>query len=105
MDKVSENEKYLKVLDELDSLNDQLRNMHTYYDSTVQEMKSKYNEKWSKANEIRDSFSQFKREIAKASENSKTGKPLSEKASRSNQQMNRFLTLTSRGCRSMNKMS
>lgn len=71
-----EKEKYLMCVQEVDRLDNELKNIHSYYESTISEMKVRLEDKVHKANEIRDAFIAFKREVAKDSENSKTGKPI-----------------------------
>ena len=63
----------------LKSVNDARGNLHqtqAQFDNTAMDLQTKLDEKESKATEIRDSFVQFKCEIAIAAENSRTGKPI-----------------------------
>lgn len=53
--------------------------MQDYYSTTIGEMKARLQEKETKAQDVQDSFAEFKREIAKAAVNSKTGKSISLK--------------------------
>ncbi len=71
---LGDQEKFFKVLQEVEETNEEYMNVQAYYDSTIQDMKSKLEEKEAKANEIKEAFLEFKREIAKDSVHSKTGK-------------------------------
>jgi hypothetical protein len=52
---------------------------YSYYDATIRDMKEKLEEKEHKANEIKEAFLEFKREIAKEAVHSKTGKGIPPK--------------------------
>ncbi|CAK9107551.1 Coiled-coil domain-containing protein 96 [Durusdinium trenchii] len=53
-----------------------LKRTREAYDKVAMELQTRLDEKEAKALEIRNSFAHFKREIAKAAENSRTGKPI-----------------------------
>lgn len=84
----AEYDRLLKTYQEVDFLNEELKNIQNYYDATVQEMKLRLEEKEMKATEVKESFMSFKREIAKAAEFSKSGKPIPPKVSRENSSSN-----------------
>ncbi|PRP80692.1 hypothetical protein PROFUN_11651 [Planoprotostelium fungivorum] len=73
----TEQERVVKTLQELDFLNEELKNIQSYYDATVQEMKQRLEEKEFKATEVKEAFTLFKREIAKTAEHTKTGRCIS----------------------------
>eukprot|EP00002_Diphylleia_rotans_P021843 TRINITY_DN4261_c0_g2_i1.p1 TRINITY_DN4261_c0_g2~~TRINITY_DN4261_c0_g2_i1.p1 ORF type:complete len:631 (-),score=212.53 TRINITY_DN4261_c0_g2_i1:818-2710(-) len=72
-------QRYLKCLAGLDELRDELGKVKTQYDRASIELKSKVDEKDTKATEVRNQFMLFKREIALAAQNSRTGKPIPPK--------------------------
>ena len=75
-------ERVLKVFQEVDSLSLELRNAEDYYETTISEMNTRLEEKEAKAKDVKESFIEFKREIAKAAINSKNGKPITMKVNR-----------------------
>ena len=63
----------------MNELRDELKRLQRQYDKTATEMNRRLQDKESKANEIKDAFMDFKREILKGAENSRTGKPIPPK--------------------------
>jgi hypothetical protein len=55
---------------------EQLRRVRAQYDRVAIDLQGRLDEKEFKANEIHESFRDFKREIARSAENSRTGKPI-----------------------------
>ena len=72
-----ENEKrYLDCLTSVHETSQQLRRAQAQYDRIAMDLQGRLDEKEYKANEISESFAEFKREVAKGAENSRTGKPI-----------------------------
>ncbi|RHY25369.1 hypothetical protein DYB32_008364 [Aphanomyces invadans] len=72
-----ENEKrYYDCLKSVHEARAQLLTAQTQYDKIAMELQSRLDEKESKANEIQESFMEFKREVARSAENTRTGKPI-----------------------------
>ena len=65
--------------DALNELRDELKRLQQQYDRTAMEMKRRLDDKELKAREIKEAFMDFKREILKGAENSRTGKPIPPK--------------------------
>ena len=78
-DKISDAEmekRYFECLSGVDHACEQLRRSQAQYDRVAMDLQSRLDEKEYKATEIQESFAEFKREIAKGAENSRTGKPI-----------------------------
>ena len=58
---------------------EKLNNQKSEYDKIAIDLQTRLDEKEYRANEISHSFREFKREIARNSENSRTGKPMTKK--------------------------
>jgi hypothetical protein len=71
--------RYVKCLGQVVELRDELRRLEGTYDAMATEMRQRLGDKAAKAVEIREAFLEFKREIFRASENSRTGKPIPAK--------------------------
>ncbi|KAF0694885.1 Aste57867_14260 [Aphanomyces stellatus] len=72
-----ENEKrYYDCLKSVHEARAQLLTAQTQYDRIAMELQARLDEKESKANEIQESFMEFKREVARSAENTRTGKPI-----------------------------
>lgn len=69
-------QRYFKCLAQVNELKDELSRLNLQYDKTAMEMKKRFEDKEKKAKEIKDAFIEFKREIFKGAENSRTGKPI-----------------------------
>jgi hypothetical protein len=69
-------QRYHKTLAQLEDLHEDQRKVEYLYDRAATDMKLRLDEKDGKAQEIKDSFLEFKREIARGSEHSRTGKPM-----------------------------
>lgn len=73
----NENEKrYLECLRSVHEAKTQTAAAQTQYDRIALDLQAKLDEKEAKVTEIQDSFLEFKREIAKNAENTRTGKPI-----------------------------
>ena len=68
--------KYLEVLAELVAEQQRLYQTMARYNAQSAELQARLDDKEARAKEIHHSFVEFKREIAKAAENSRTGKPI-----------------------------
>ncbi|KDO23736.1 hypothetical protein SPRG_10514 [Saprolegnia parasitica CBS 223.65] len=74
---VVENEKrYYDCLNSVHEARVQLATAQTQYDRIAMELQARLDEKECKANEIHESFMEFKREVARSAENTRTGKPI-----------------------------
>ncbi|CAM9330673.1 unnamed protein product, partial [Discosporangium mesarthrocarpum] len=74
---VHENEKhYAETLGAIVAARARLQEQQAEYDKVAIELQTRLDEKEYKAREIADSFRDFKREIAKTAENTRTGKPI-----------------------------
>ncbi|OQR95886.1 xylulose kinase [Thraustotheca clavata] len=72
-----ENEKrYYDCLNSVHEARVQLTTAQTQYDRIAMELQARLDEKECKANEIHESFMEFKREVARSAENTRTGKPI-----------------------------
>jgi len=69
-------QRYFKCLAQVNELRDELKRLQAQFDRTAMEMKRRLDDKETKAREIKEAFIDFKREILKAAENSRTGKPI-----------------------------
>ena len=69
-------QRYFKCLAQVNELRDELKRLQQQYDRTAMEMKKRLDDKEFKAREIKEAFMEFKREILKGAENSRTGKPI-----------------------------
>jgi len=75
-----ENEKrYYDALANVIEERNKLQRAQAQYDRIAMDLQGRLDEKEFKANEIHESFRDFKREIAKGAENSRTGKPIPKK--------------------------
>mmetsp|Transcript_53665 Transcript_53665/g.117027 ORF Transcript_53665/g.117027 Transcript_53665/m.117027 type:complete len:543 (-) Transcript_53665:426-2054(-) len=74
-----QDQRYFKCLAQVNELRDELRRVETQYDKAAMEAKRRLEDKEKKAAEIKDAFLDFKREIFKGAENSRTGKPIPPK--------------------------
>lgn len=75
----SDTEKSKRYEDTLSNVNkarDDLEATRSSFDAIAMDLQARLDEKEAKASEIQDAFVEFKREIAKAAENSRTGKPI-----------------------------
>merc|ERR1719240_2096564 len=72
-------QRYIKCLGQVNELGDELKRLQSQYDKTEMEMKRRLDDKETKAKEIREAFLEFKREILKGAENSRTSKPIPPK--------------------------
>lgn len=68
--------RYSETLASVIRAKDDLAATQSHYDAIAMDLQARLDEKEAKASEIQDSFIDFKREIAKAAENSRTGKPI-----------------------------
>lgn len=68
--------RYLTSLKQWVELSDEYDRSTVHYDTLLMETRSTLDERVSKAKAIRDAFNGFKREVALASENSRTGRPI-----------------------------
>ena len=68
-------QRYFKCLAQVNELRDELKRLQAQFDRTAVEMKRRLDDKETKAREIKEAFVDFKREILKAAENSRTGTP------------------------------
>ena len=68
--------RYAETLAGVVRAKDDLEATQGHYDAIAMDLQARLDEKEAKASEIQDSFIDFKREIAKAAENSRTGKPI-----------------------------
>ena len=68
--------RYNETLKQVISARENLHRIQSQYDVQAVELQKKYDEKEATANEIYTSFTEFKREISKSSENSRTGKTI-----------------------------
>ena len=73
---MDQEQRYVKCLAQVNELRDDLRRQQGQYDKAAMEMKRRLDEKEGKAREIKEAFLEFKREIFKGAENSRTGKPI-----------------------------
>lgn len=75
--KNTENEKrYLDCVNTVRDAKTQLQKARVQYDRIAVDLQTRLDEKDHKANDIQESFTEFKREIAKSAENSRTAKPI-----------------------------
>jgi len=72
-------QRYYKCLAQVNELRDELKRLQQQHDKTAMEMKRRLDDKASKAEEIKEAFVEFKREILKGAENSRTSKPIPPK--------------------------
>lgn len=68
--------RYAETLAQVIRSKDELAATQSNFDAVAMDLQAQLDEKEAKASEIQDSFIDFKREIAKAAENSRTGKPI-----------------------------
>lgn len=76
---IDQEARYMKCLGQLVELRDEHRRLEGMYDVISAETRQRLKEKVAKAMEIREAFLEFKREIFRGSENSRTGKPIPAK--------------------------
>jgi len=69
-------QRYYKCLAQVNELRDELKKIRQQNAKQATEMKRRLDDKQSKAEEIKDAFVEFKREILKGAENSRTSKPI-----------------------------
>ena len=69
-------QRYYKCLSQVNELRDELKRLQQQNSKQAVEMKRRLDDKQSKAEEIKEAFVEFKREILKGAENSRTGKPI-----------------------------
>merc|ERR1719240_2040258 len=67
---------YSDALNAILDTKSKLRHMQVEYDRAAYDLQTRLDEKEYKAKEIAESFREFKREIARGAENSRTGKPI-----------------------------
>jgi predicted nucleic acid-binding Zn-ribbon protein len=72
-------QRYYKFLAQVNELRDELKRLQQQHDKTAMEMKRRLDDKQGKAEEIKAAFVEFKREILKGAENSRTSKPIPPK--------------------------
>jgi len=72
-------QRYYKCLAQVNELRDELKRLQQQHDKTAMEMKRRLDDKQGKAEEIKEAFVEFKREILKGAENSRTSKPIPPK--------------------------
>ena len=72
-------QRYYKCLAQVNELRDELKRLQQQHDKQAMEMKRRLDDKQSKAEEIKQAFVEFKREILKGAENSRTSKPIPPK--------------------------
>ena len=72
-------QRYYKCLSQVNELRDELKRLQQQNAKQATEMKRRLDDKQSKAEEIKDAFVEFKREILKGAENSRTSKPIPAK--------------------------
>jgi len=75
----NQEQRFSKIMLQVQEWEHELQTIRSYYHHNVQDMKSKLQEKEAKGREVKESFIQFKREIAKEAENTRTGKKMSDK--------------------------
>ncbi len=68
----AEQERLLKILEDYRRSRAELKDIRTYFHNTIREMQNRLGDKEAKATEVKEAFLEFKREIAKEAENSKT---------------------------------
>jgi hypothetical protein len=71
--------RYLGRLGQWTETQRELEEMKTQYNRAAMDLQARLDDKEAKGNEIRESFADFKREIAKSAENSRTGKTIPRK--------------------------
>jgi len=71
--------RFHKILAQVQEWRNEYQNISNYYEETILDMKDKLEEKAAKGNEVKDSFMQFKKEIAKEAEHTRSGKKMLEK--------------------------
>jgi len=69
-------QRYYKCLAQVNELRDELSRLQQLHDKQSLEMKRRLDDKEHKASEIKEAFVDFKREILKGAENSRTSKPI-----------------------------
>ena len=69
-------QRYYKCLAQVNELRDELKRLQQQNSKQAVEMKRRLDDKQSKAEEIKEAFVEFKREILKGAENSRTSKPI-----------------------------
>jgi len=72
-------QRYYKCLSQVNELRDELKRLQQQHSKAAVEMKRRLDDKQSKAEEIKEAFVEFKREILKGAENSRTSKPIPTK--------------------------
>jgi len=72
-------QRYYKCLSQVNELRDELTRLQQLHDKSSLEMKRRLDDKERKATEIKEAFVDFKREILKGAENSRTSKPIPQK--------------------------
>merc|ERR1711937_53640 len=71
--------RYEKLLQQWWKSTTDLEQLRLKYQSLAMELQTRLDDKTAKAQEIKDCFRDFKKEIIRAAENSRTGKPISRK--------------------------
>jgi hypothetical protein len=72
-------QRYYKCLSQVNELRDELKRLQQQNSKAAVEMKRRLDDKQTKAEEIKAAFVDFKREILKGAENSRTSKPIPDK--------------------------
>jgi len=72
-------QRYYKCLSQVNELRDELKRLQQQNSKQAVEMKRRLDDKQGKAEEIKEAFVDFKREILKGAENSRTSKPIPDK--------------------------
>ena len=72
-------QRYYKCLAQVNELRDELKRLQQQHSKQAIEMKRRLDDKQSKAEDIKQAFVEFKREILKGAENSRTSKPIPAK--------------------------
>jgi hypothetical protein len=72
-------QRYYKCLSQVNELRDELKRLQQQHSKSAVEMKRRLDDKQGKADEIKEAFVEFKREILRGAENSRTSKPIPPK--------------------------